>query len=243
MWGGKRVSVVLMTYAERDSIRRVIEGFFDTGVVDEVLVVNNNAAEGTSEEVATTDAREVFEATQGYGAAIKRGLREADADLVCVCEPDGTFDPADLLKLLPFTGECEFVVGSRTVQNFIWDGANMGWFLRWGNWAVAKVIEALFNTAYLSDVGCTFRVVQRQRVDRLLEDLTLDGSAFGLEMLMAAVRQRTTIVQVPVNYRPRVGMSSVTGELRKTVPLGLEMLSMVLKMRFGLWSRGVAAAS
>jgi hypothetical protein len=46
-----------------------------------------------------------------------------------------------------------------------------------------------------------------------------------------------------VNYRPRVGMSSVTGELRKTVPLGLEMLSMVLKMRFGLWSRGAAAAS
>jgi dolichol-phosphate mannosyltransferase len=243
VWNGKSITVVLPTYNEKDSIAATIRGFEKLGVVDEVLVVNNNAAEGTSEEVATTDAREVFEATQGYGAAIKRGLREADADLVCVCEPDGTFDPADLLKLLPFTGECEFVVGSRTVQNFIWDGANMGWFLRWGNWAVAKVIEALFNTAYLSDVGCTFRVVQRQRVDRLLEDLTLDGSAFGLEMLMAAVRQRTTIVQVPVNYRPRVGMSSVTGELRKTVPLGLEMLSMVLKMRFGLWSRGVAAAS
>jgi glycosyltransferase involved in cell wall biosynthesis len=243
VWNGKSITVVLPTYNEKDSIAEAIRGFEKLGVVDEVLVVNNNAAEGTSEEVATTDAREVFEATQGYGAAIKRGLREADADLVCVCEPDGTFDPADLLKLLPFTGECEFVVGSRTVQNFIWDGANMGWFLRWGNWAVAKVIEALFNTAYLSDVGCTFRVVQRQRVDRLLEDLTLDGSAFGLEMLMAAVRQRTTIVQVPVNYRPRVGMSSVTGELRKTVPLGLEMLSMVLKMRFGLWSRGVAAAS
>ena len=43
------VSVVLMTYAERDSIRSVIEGFFDTGVVDEVLVVNNNAQDGTVE--------------------------------------------------------------------------------------------------------------------------------------------------------------------------------------------------
>ena len=52
MWGGKRVSVVLMTYAERDSIRRVIEGFFDSGVVDEVVVVNNNAEPGTEEEVA-----------------------------------------------------------------------------------------------------------------------------------------------------------------------------------------------
>jgi glycosyltransferase involved in cell wall biosynthesis len=241
VWNGKSISVVLPTYNEKDSIADAIRAFEKLGVVDEVLVVNNNAAEGTSDEVATTDAREVFESTQGYGAAIKRGLREADADLVCVCEPDGTFDPADLLKLLPFTGECEFVVGSRTVQNFIWDGANMGWFLRWGNWAVAKVIEVLFNTAYLSDVGCTFRVVQRERVARLLEDVTLDGSAFGLEMLMAAVRQRTTIVQVPVNYRPRVGVSSVTGELRKTVPLGLEMLSMVVKMRLGRWPQGTRA--
>ena len=51
MWNGKEVSVVLMTYAERDSIRGVIEGFFATGLVDEVLVVDNNAQAGTAEEV------------------------------------------------------------------------------------------------------------------------------------------------------------------------------------------------
>ena len=54
MWHGKRVSVILMTYAERSSIRATIEGFFATGLVDEVLVVNNNAEPGTSEEVAQT---------------------------------------------------------------------------------------------------------------------------------------------------------------------------------------------
>ena len=58
------------------------------------------------------------------------------------------------------------MVGSRTVSNFIWDGANMGWFLQWGNWAVAKTIEVLFNTSYLSDVGCTFRVISRDLVPR-----------------------------------------------------------------------------
>ncbi|MBA3450098.1 MAG: glycosyltransferase, partial [Chloroflexia bacterium] len=61
MWNGKSVSVILMTYAERDSIRSTIEGFTATGVVDEVLVVNNNAEPGTSEEVSRTTAREVFE--------------------------------------------------------------------------------------------------------------------------------------------------------------------------------------
>jgi glycosyltransferase involved in cell wall biosynthesis len=238
MWNGKSVCVVLPTYNERESIASVIRGFEKLGIVDDVVVVNNNAAEGTSAEVAATSAREVYEPTQGYGAAIKRGLREADADLVCVCEPDGTFDPSDLLKLLPFTAECQLVVGSRTVTNFIWDGANMGAFLRWGNWAVAKLIEGMFNTAYLSDVGCTFRVVTREQLDVLLEDVRLDGSAFGLEMLMAAVRRRAPIVQVPVNYRPRVGESSVTGAMRKTVPLGFEMAAMVVKMRLGLWDRG-----
>ena len=74
MWDGKTLSVALMTYAERNSIRRVIEGFFETGVVDEVLAVNNNAEEGTAEEVALTNARQVFEPKQGYGHAIRRGL-------------------------------------------------------------------------------------------------------------------------------------------------------------------------
>ena len=61
MWRSERISVVLPTLNERDSIRACIEAFFGTGLVDEVLVVNNNAAPGTSEEVARTEAREVFE--------------------------------------------------------------------------------------------------------------------------------------------------------------------------------------
>ena len=119
----------------RTASPRCIRGFEGLGLVDEILVVNNNAAPGTSEEVAATSAREVVETTQGYGAAIRRGLREANGDLICVCEPDGTFDPDDLFKLLAYSGESDFVVGSRTVSTFIWDGANMGWFLQCGNWA------------------------------------------------------------------------------------------------------------
>ena len=65
MWNGQRVSVVLMTYAERDSIRAVIEGFLATGLVDEVLVVDNNAQPGTEEEVRKTSARLVKDPARG----------------------------------------------------------------------------------------------------------------------------------------------------------------------------------
>ena len=47
MWRGRSVSVVLPTYNEKDSIAEVIRGFEALGVVDEIVVVNNNAAPGT----------------------------------------------------------------------------------------------------------------------------------------------------------------------------------------------------
>ncbi|WP_344805062.1 glycosyltransferase family 2 protein [Microlunatus ginsengisoli] len=223
--------MVLPTYNEKDSIAETIRAFDQLGIVDDILVVNNNATEGTSDEVAMTTAREVLEPRQGYGAAIRRGLAEVDTDLICICEPDGTFNPRDLAKLLPFTEDCDLVLGSRTVSTFIWDGANMGRFLQWGNWGVAKTIEALFNTSYLSDVGCTFRVVSKDLVPGLLRDSRVHGSAFGLEMLMLALIARDTVVQVPVNYHPRIGTSAVTGDTRTAIRLGFQMLGIVLSMR------------
>jgi dolichol-phosphate mannosyltransferase len=68
MWNGKRVAVVLPTYNEKDSIAACIQGFEALEAVDEVIVIDNNAAEGTADEVARTGARRVVETTQGYGA-------------------------------------------------------------------------------------------------------------------------------------------------------------------------------
>ena len=54
MWNNKSVSVVLATYREKDSIRNSIEEFYSTGVVDEIVVVNNNAEPGTDDEIRKT---------------------------------------------------------------------------------------------------------------------------------------------------------------------------------------------
>lgn len=234
MWNGKTIAVVLPTYREQGSIAACIKDFESLGIVDQIVVVNNNAEDGTSEAVSATTAVEIPEECQGYGAAIRCGLAHVDADLVCICEPDGTFDPSDLYKLLPFSAECGAVFGSRTVNTFIWSGANMTFLLRWGNWFVAKLIEVLFNTPYLSDVGCTMRLLSRPTLDRISPGFRSNGSPFGLEMQLLAIIAGERIVQVPVNYRQRVGTSSVTGDLGKTIVLGVEMLSMVLVMR---WQR------
>jgi glycosyltransferase involved in cell wall biosynthesis len=242
VWNGKTVCVVLPTLNEKDSIRAAIDGFFSTGYVDDVLVVNNNAAAGTTEEVAKTRAREVFEPLQGYGSSMRRGLRDADADLIIVSEPDGTFAEADIVKLLAYSDECVAVYGTRTVRTMIWEGANMGLFLKWGNWAVAKLAEALFNTEHLSDVGCTLRLIHRDALRQIEPHFRLTGSAFGLEMMMISIVTRQRMVQIPVNYMARVGKSSVTGDFWKAFRLGCEMIVLILRYRLGSLGRRPALA-
>lgn len=234
MWNNERVAVIFPTYNERDSIRAAIGDFFSSGYVDEILVINNNAALGTSEEVAGTGAIEIFETRQGYGNALLCGIDSSTADILIMAEPDGTFSGRDVLKLLVYSSDVPVVFGSRTSREFIWDGANMGRFLRWGNWAVAKMTEFLFNVTYLSDMGCTLRLFKRQAMDMIRPRLTIGGSHFGPQLLMEVIAHQIPFVEIPINYKQRVGESSVTGSLWKAFVLGCQMILLVLRYRVGV---------
>ncbi len=150
-------------------------------------MVDNNAQAGTRDEVAKTPARVVEEPQQGYGHATRRGLLEAQGELIVLAEPDGTFLPEDLPKLLVYSNECDVVFGTRTTRELIWAGANMPSSLRWGNWAVAKMVEVLFNTSHLSDVGCTYRLLRRDMAEHVAAEMTVGGNHAGAEIMMLTV--------------------------------------------------------
>ena len=231
MWNGKTVSVILPTYNERDSIVECIHDFFDTGLVDEIVVVNNNAVAGTSEEIRKTNAKEVFESKQGYGHAIRRGFQEVLGDIIIISEPDGTFSGHDIKKLLAYSEDFNAVLGTRTTNLLIWEGANMGMLIKWGNWAVAKMMEFLFNTTTLTDVGCTMRLIKRNELEKIVDKFTVGGSHFGVEMMLLIILNRIKFIEIPVNYKPRVGKSSVTGSKIKAIHLGLTMIWTIMKYR------------
>jgi len=235
VWNNKQVTLIFPTYNEKDSIQVAVTDYQHMGIVDEILVVNNNAADGTSEEIAKTSAREVFEHVQGYGAAIRKGFREAKGDYIIVSEPDGTFSGKDIIKLLSYIDDFDVVYGSRTVKELIWQGANMGIFLKWGNYAVAKMMEFLFNTTSLTDVGCTVRCINRNALQHLEPYFTVNGSFFGPEMMVLSILMRMRIIQLPVNYTQRVGKSSVTGDKVKAFFLGLRMIRLILSYRAKGW--------
>jgi glycosyltransferase involved in cell wall biosynthesis len=231
LYGSKTVSIVFPAYNEAKYIRSAVEDFLIPDVVDEVVVVDNNSRDGTAEEARRTRARVVSEARQGYGYALQRGLREATGDIVIMAEPDGTFLGRDVLKLLAYADDFDMVCGTRTTRELVWDQANMGWFLRIGNWTVAKLIQFLYGGPSLSDCGCTLRLTHRAALERIRNDLTVGGSHFLPEMVILALKRRLRIIEVPVNYRGRVGESKITGSFKGTVRTGLRMIALILRYR------------
>jgi glycosyltransferase involved in cell wall biosynthesis len=231
MYGAKTVSVVLPAYNEAQYIRPAVEDFFSAGVVDEIVVVDNNSHDGTADEARKTNARVVLETAQGYGHALRRGLREATGDIVIMAEPDGTFLGRDVLKLLAYSDDFDMVCGTRTTRELVWAQANMGWFLRIGNWVVAKMIQFLYGGPSLSDCGCTLRLTHRAALQRIQDHLTVGDSHFLPEMVILGLRHRLKIIEVPVNYRGRVGESKITGNLRGTLRTGFRMIALVLKYK------------
>jgi len=231
MWDGKTVSVIFPAYNEEKSILRAIEEFRRNAVVDEVLVVDNNSTDRTAALVTSAGTRLVSESRQGYGYALRRGLQEAAGDLMIMAEPDGTFVGRDVYKLLAYAEDFDMVCGTRTTKELIWGSANMKWFLRIGNLVVAKLLEVLFSGPSLTDCGCTLRLLRKEMLAVILPECTVGDSHFLPELVILGLKHGFRIIEVPVNYRGRIGVSKITGDLRGAVKTGLKMIGLTLQYR------------
>jgi hypothetical protein len=147
----------------------------------------------------------------------------------------------DVAKLLAYSDDFEMVMGTRTTRELIWAEANMGTFLRVGNLVVAKLLEILFNGPSLSDCGCTMRLVHASVVRRIHEHLTVGGSHFLPEMVILCLLGKVRVVEVPVNYRGRLGTSKITGSTRTAWWVGWNMIRLIWRYRVRAWLGRVPA--
>lgn len=228
MWKGKTVSVVFPAYNEEENIKNAIEDFFSTGIVDEIIVVDNNSKDNTSEEVKKTKAKLIKETKQGYGWALRRGLNEASGDYIFTAEPDGTFMGQDIFKFLAYIDEFDVIFGTRTSKSLIWDNAKMDWFLRVGNVFLAKLLEYFHNGPCLTDVGCTMKLIKRSAFQKINRKLTVGGSQFSPGFMILCIRSKLRCVEIPVNYKERIGASTITNTSWKSFKLGIKMINLIV---------------
>ena len=228
MWKGKTVSVVISSYRERESIREVIDGFFATGVVDEVVAVDNNAEPGSNEEIRKTNARLITETKQGQGWGLRAGLREAKGEYVILSEGDGTYDPRATFKFLAYGEQFPVVLGTRTNTSLI--GPDSGMFLlrRIADELEGHFIELLFASNRLTDVGCTYKLLNREAINALEGKWLTGDSHFVTEVTLQVAARRIPFIEIPVAFKQRVGTSSVTESFFNVAKWGVKLLAFIV---------------
>lgn len=232
MWGKKSVAVILPTYREKRSIYNAIQQFDSSGYVDEIVVVDNNAEPGTEEQVLMTRAKLIKETKQGFGRAIRTGIQHTKADLLVIAEPDGTFDANDISKLLAYSNDFEMVFGSRTHIPLIDKHSQMTMVRRIMDVLLGKMISFLFLCPPLSDVGCIFRLTSRKGWKKISHECQADDAIFATQWQLAAAKNKVRFIEVPVNFRKRVGKSSLTATFRDQAWWGIRIFLYILKVRF-----------
>jgi glycosyltransferase involved in cell wall biosynthesis len=206
-----RISVVLPCLNEEGAVGQVVDdawkGIESTGLVGEVVVVDNGSTD-RSEEIATEHgARVVHEERRGYGSAYLRGLAEARGDYIVMADADGTYPLTDLREFVrKLDAGDDMVLGSR-FEGQIHKGA-MPFLHRWvGNPVLTAVLNVFFGVK-VSDAHCGLRAVKRSALPVLELDST--GMEFASEMILKAAKRGLSVGEVPIEYHPRIGESKLS---------------------------------
>jgi glycosyltransferase involved in cell wall biosynthesis len=197
--------------------------------VRRVVVADNGSSDGTARVAAAGGAVVVQATRRGYGSACLAALdhlRTHDPpDVVVFVDADYSDHPDELPRLVAplLAGEADLVIGSRVLGD-----AERGSLLpqaRAGNFVACLLIRLLYGHRY-TDLG-PFRAIRWEALERLgMSDPDFGWTA---EMQVKALRHGLRVVEVPVRYRRRVGVSKITGTVSGTLRAGYKILWMVLR--------------
>jgi glycosyltransferase involved in cell wall biosynthesis len=227
-----KVAVVIPVFNEERSLPLVVADV-PRDRVAEIVVVDNGSTDDTSSVARGLPVRLVREERRGYGSACLAGieaLKSSPPEVVVFLDGDYSDHPEELpLLLAPIAAGADLVIGSRMLGS-----REPGALLpqaRFGNALACSLIRLLFGHRY-TDLG-PFRAIRWDA----LEQLGMSDRDFGwtVEMQIKAIREGLRVVEVPVSYRRRVGVSKISGTLSGTLRAGSKILRTI--GRYGVLSR------
>lgn len=196
----EKLTIVLPTLNEEKAVGEVIDELNKKGYSN-ILVVDGHSNDKTVEIAKSKGARVVIQEGKGKTDAIKSCIKHLNTEYTLFMDCDFTYDPKDIEKFLDKICDYDEVIGDRNLKT-----QNMSKLNRVGNSIITKFFNLVISTD-LTDVLSGMYMLKTE----LLKQIELKTKGFQLEVELAAkAAENGKVIQVPINYRPRMGESNIS---------------------------------
>jgi dolichol-phosphate mannosyltransferase len=216
-----RLLVVMPTYNEAATVRKVVERVRAAVPAADVLIVDDSSPDGTGEiadSLAQLDSHvhTLHRARkEGLGKAYVAGFRwglERDFDTLVEMDADGSHQPEELPNLLAALRDADVVLGSRYVAG----GRVVDW--PWRRELLSRGGNTYSRIALgvpLRDTTGGYRAYRASALRRLeLATVASAGYCFQVDLAWRAVRAGLRVAEVPITFVERTeGASKMSGAI------------------------------
>lgn len=200
-----KLSIIMPVFNEISTIEEILSLVFATGHVQEIIIIDDGSTDGTRDFLTdyVTDHPQIIlifhETNLGKGAAVRNGIKAANADLVLIQDADLEYDPRDYDALMQpiLEGKADVVYGSRFMGSP--RRSTMFWHMV-ANKLLTFMTNIMFDSI-LTDMETCYKLFKRD----VIQSLTLRSNRFDIEPEITAkiLKGKFRIFEVPISFNPR----------------------------------------
>lgn len=196
-------TVIVPAYNEERGLPLVLEEL-QRSLTDsfEIIVVDDGSRDGTAEVARGYPCHLVSHKTnQGKGRAMRTGVEAARGEKIIFIDADGTYPAEAIPQIAKVLDTYDMVVGSRTLGQ-----QSIPLFNRLGNFLFRCVLRCLYGFKAQDPLTGLYGLRKAH-----WEKMQLGSVGFGIESEMAikAARMGLKILDMPINYRERIGKAKL----------------------------------